>query len=317
MRARFLRPPAGSRPHRPGCRRASAYSSARISRRSCVTVSRRDILLVLEPGNVGMAAQGAGARAGRVEQDGVELLGSGIHLLGIRRHEIGRQGRPGRDFRRGASCGGPRCRPPSLAAPAAAELHASCRRARRRDRRRACPAMSPSSRERAGPRRRPAPTQVPSAKPGQFGDMWPPPFAAERARGQLRSAVRAGPPRNRHRSSATVKSSGASFRWADGNGARRILAIARRIQFSHSQRGVLRRAGSRSHQQRRRHPARYASQYGIHQALEVMQAGILHQAHRGIDGGMRRRSQEHQLGGAQAEDLAADRIGALERPFDQ
>jgi len=63
--------------------------------------------------------------------------------------------------------------------------------------------------------------------------------------------------------------------------------------------------------------ARDAPQHGIHQALEVMQAGILDQPHRGIDGGMRRRSEEDELGGAEAQDLGADGVGAFERPLDQ
>ena len=49
----------------------------------------------------------------------------------------------------------------------------------------------------------------------------------------------------------------------------------------------------------------------------MRQAGIDHQPHRGVDGGMRRRAQEQQLGGAQPQHLAAGGVGALERPLDQ
>jgi hypothetical protein len=49
----------------------------------------------------------------------------------------------------------------------------------------------------------------------------------------------------------------------------------------------------------------------------MRQAGIDHQPHRGVDGGVRRRAQEQQLGCAQAQHLPAGRVGAVERPFDQ
>ena len=49
----------------------------------------------------------------------------------------------------------------------------------------------------------------------------------------------------------------------------------------------------------------------------MRQAGLDDQPHRGIDGGMGGRAEEHQLGGAQAQHLAAGGIGVLERPLDQ
>ena len=49
-------------------------STARASSRRCRAASDRDVRFALEPGDVGMAADGAGRRAGRVEQHGVERL---------------------------------------------------------------------------------------------------------------------------------------------------------------------------------------------------------------------------------------------------
>ena len=49
----------------------------------------------------------------------------------------------------------------------------------------------------------------------------------------------------------------------------------------------------------------------------MRQAGIDHQPHRGIDGGVWRRAQEQQLGGAQAQHLQARRVGAVKWPLDQ
>jgi hypothetical protein len=63
--------------------------------------------------------------------------------------------------------------------------------------------------------------------------------------------------------------------------------------------------------------ARDPAQHGVYQALQVMQAGILDQAHRCVDRGVRRRAEEHQLGGAQAQYLAADRVRAVEGLGDQ
>ncbi len=59
------------------------------------------------------------------------------------------------------------------------------------------------------------------------------------------------------------------------------------------------------------------AQDGIGQPLEMRLVGALHQAHRGIDGGVRRRAEEQKLRGTQPQDLMAQRIGALQRPLDQ
>ena len=49
----------------------------------------------------------------------------------------------------------------------------------------------------------------------------------------------------------------------------------------------------------------------------MRQVGVLDQADRGVDGGMRRGAQEQELGGAEAQHLAAGGVGAFQRPFDQ
>ena len=113
---------------------------------------RGDVGLALEPGDIGVAADGAGRRAGRIEQDGVERLGLPLRHVGgdgfgrrdaggpgsaaaVRAGPVrGRPRRPGRRRRRvGRSCrpgaaqrsatARPRTSPRSFAGSAAA---ASC-----------------------------------------------------------------------------------------------------------------------------------------------------------------------------------------------
>ena len=49
----------------------------------------------------------------------------------------------------------------------------------------------------------------------------------------------------------------------------------------------------------------------------MRQVGVLDQAHRGVDGGVRRGAEEQELSRAQAQHLAAGGVGAFQRPFDQ
>ena len=94
------------------------------------------------------------------------------------------------------------------------------------------------------------------------------------------------------------------------DGARRILAIGVDPVLPEPARRV--EAGGVAIHQQGVAVARDPAQHGVGQALQVMQAGILDQAHRRVDGGVRRRAEEHQLGGAQAQHLAADRVRALQ-----
>ena len=63
---------AASRCNRPACRRAWSAPTARSIKRRCSAGEPDDVGRSLEPGHVGMAADGAGRRARRIEQHGVE-----------------------------------------------------------------------------------------------------------------------------------------------------------------------------------------------------------------------------------------------------
>ena len=110
---------------------------------------------LLEPGDVGMAADGAGGRAGRIDQHGVERPGlpsvASAAIISACRPSRARLSRSAREpVRRAVDRGDARARP--------ARAARSCRRARRKGRRRACRRRRRTAAP-AARRRRPAPTR--------------------------------------------------------------------------------------------------------------------------------------------------------------
>ena len=133
---------------------------------------RGNVGRALEPGNVGMAADGAGRRAGRIEQHRVERAGAPLRDVGgdgVRREPQAcefcrsRSSRPGE--RSTAITRAPAAASCAVLPPGAAQRSATVGRRRRR-------AAAP-----AAPRRRPAPTRRPRHSPAAA----PPAHARPRA----------------------------------------------------------------------------------------------------------------------------------------
>ena len=206
-RAPALRPPAASTRHRPACRPGFSRSAARTSRRSCVSVSRPTSSSSFSQAMSGWRRKRAGARAGRVEQDGVEG-GVGDPFAGIGRDQLGRQAgagevlahphhAAGRDVDGGdLGAGGGELQ--GLAARCGAEIGDA-----------ACPTMSPS--RRAGSVAAASCTHhAPSAKPGNSVTL-PPPSRRIVPVGSTSPSRR---PAQKSALERGVRSSGASIRWA-------------------------------------------------------------------------------------------------------
>ena len=150
-----LPPAPASRRNRPACRPAWSTSTARSSRRGCKRGEHCDVGLALEPGHVGMAADGAGRGAGRIEQHRIERSAPAIPARRRRRFRPGAQaarifGDAGKPRRRAVDRGHPARRHAPVAR--------SCRRAPRTDRRRQARARRRTAAP-AARRRRPAPTR--------------------------------------------------------------------------------------------------------------------------------------------------------------
>ena len=233
--------------------RAARLQAARRRGRSCGPAGRRGAatsLRPLQPGDVGVAADGAGRGAGRVEEDGVERLRR-ASSRGRRRRRSRRRGRGARGWRRGAASRSARNVDGGDAGAGLRRAPRSCRRARRRDRRRACRRRRRGA-ARAARRRRPAPTMRlrrsraasstgPEAtrRTEPVGSTMPPSRSAQLAGSRLdgeveagstrwASAMRAGGrPRRRSRPSASTASRACRGAAAVEPGEDRV-ALARR-----------------------------------------------------------------------------------------